>query len=274
MSSESFSQNPIPDNLESTQEKIDQKIEVHEVTREEIVGSFKKTRQELAEDFKLHASEITSENKIPESTRKLYDELIDTKELIDTWNIDDLRYRILLQVTMAYIDAGLRDENDLGDALTELNQDERDAPTEKGNLVREKTRTQYKLAIKKVQALLRNKTYTETDYDLSDINLNPEKVIENLRHFDVMQALMDANTQAAQENPDYKKNRNEGIMLVWKYLPDEIKMLWNNRTWNPDFIIHPDWLEANIKVRNLDIDTHNMPEPKKKVSIKKPGGFR
>ncbi len=189
-------------------------------------------------------------------------ESLDSIEKIEN---DDLRYRMRLKKTMELIDSGSTLDIDLNEILTDLTLDANDVEKIKGDPVREKTRLMYKQAIEKVKAIMEGRVPVDVEYDVSDIDTN--KIKEDVPHFDVLKEVERANELALKENPNHTADF-EGVLLVWKLLPDDVKKIWNYKMLNPAFLVDPESLVAVTKSNRIDISS--VPVPTKKVSIKQP----
>ena len=199
----------------------------------------------------------SSQPPVPESS-------ISTEEI----PIEDLRYRTFLVETMNAVDLESASFDELNETLSHLILDSDNLPKIEGDSVRNKTRLQYKTAIEKVRAIMRGKAPVELKYDVSDIDASK---IEDAPHFDVLKELKEANERALQENPNHTANL-DGVLLVWKLLPDDVKKIWNYKGFNPAFLVKPEDLEANAKIYSISID--NVPIPKSKVKINEPQSLK
>lgn len=181
---------------------------------------------------------------------------------------EDLRYRTLLKKTMEPIDSGSIRVDELDETLGHLILDSDNIPKIEGDSVRDKTRLQYKTAIEKIRLIMQGKVPVNVDYDLSDI---PADKIEDVEYFDLLKELRIANERAMQENPNHIADR-DGVLLVWKLLPDAVKKIWNYKAFSPAFLVKPEDLEVNAKIRSINID--KVPLPKVEVKIKEPQALK
>lgn len=240
-------------------------------SREEIVSSFQQLREEARKAYRPFVEQgVTDPDRLDmadfavESAHKLFYEWIEQGRVLESWDIDDLRHRVNLQRTMFYVDAGFSGRNYLDDVLRHLTQDSADIRDEKDNPARAKTRLQMRLSIARVRTLLKGSPAVRVDCDLSDIDLNRQ--IEEVPHFDLVEMLNDANDKAA-EDPEYETSTDRP-MLVWKYLPDEAKAIWNFQIWNRLLLTDPDAVEAWAQLRGRNV--HNVPKVTKKIKIDRP----
>ena len=244
--------------------------------KHEAIASFQKLREEalgacreaVEKQGVGDPGDLDTSDPVAQKAVALFQELSNQGEIIRTWEGSDLRHRINLQVTMLYVDAGCAGADYLDRIRTNLFDDAQDVKGGKSIPERKKTREQIKIALARVKALAKKGTPSpDPDYDLSDIDLGKIDEFEKLPRFDLFAALQEANARAAAENPDYKKTP-AGRLAVWKYLPDEIKAIWNHQIWNPEFLTRPDQLEhwATLYGRPFK----DIPKVTEKVKIDRP----
>ena len=211
--------------------------------KEKVLSDFKLLRERIITVLGKVSSQSEGQTSDEQAVNveDLLRELRDQAGVIASWGNDDLRHRINLQETMVKVDGGLTDPEELDEILSFLRQDSPNAEKLDNNPVRDKTRQQIKIAMERVQAVLSKTQVPQADYDLSDID--PNSKVETGPEVDLLQELRDANEKAVSEDPDYKKSKDGGNALVWKYLSDEAKRMWNYQIWNPKFLTNPSTVE-------------------------------
>lgn len=264
-----FDQPPQPPPLPQ-QESSDNTTE----RRQEVLNSFLKLREDIISAYRtipdiaeIDPFAIDETDPNIKQAKILEISWYEIADLISTWEDNDLRYRINLQKTMLYADAGFRDVGYLSRVLGELYEDSADIEKNDKSPVRIKTRQQINLAIKKIRALLQNHENEEIKYDLSDIDIEKKGDEKNKPKINLIEELRRANESALRENSEYKTSP-DGPTLVWKHMPDEAKAVWNYQIWNPKYLIDPDTIEMWAKIRGTNV--YSAPLVKKKIKINRP----
>jgi hypothetical protein len=202
--------------------------------------------------------------------RTAHSELLSHVAELENLKSLDLYVRGSILQDMVLVDAGFIDEGYLAEVLSDLSRD-LEIPTKiENNPVRLKTRKIVVDAMKRVEMLISGKTTNDTsgvDYGLDDISEFEESIDEDPL-VDLVQELTSANTKAAEADPNYKNNEDRGAKLVWSFLSDEAKRLWNYQIWNKDFLTNPDAIAQWLKLRPERVGVR-VPKDKK-INIKKP----
>lgn len=254
---------PTPSEPESvkTPETFQEKISAFNSLRLNIIGEYSKQ----AEAGILDPIDLPED----ENLKALNTEFIEKTQALEKEGNVDLNFRLGLVGAMLYVDAGFRDREYLSEVLGFLIQDAQNVIDLADNPIRVKTRKLFADAMQRVRALISGSDTGEIDYDLFGTNLENQPIVEGGPAIDLVAEIRWANERAMSENPSYTKEKDGGKMLVWKYLSDEAKTMWNYQVWNQALLTSPEGLQGWMeRAPHRKID--RVPETKKKIKIDKP----